>query len=58
MTDDSDEAVKFVTEELARVAKQVSVDALVSGTVNRNVVVKWAAALNAAQEGAHSRMWC
>jgi hypothetical protein len=39
-----------VTERLARAAKQVSVDVLVSGMVYGNAVVKLAAALNAVQE--------
>jgi hypothetical protein len=54
MTDDSDETVnaQLVMEGLARVAKQVAVDALASGMVDGNAVVRLAAALNIAQEGA------
>jgi Mg-chelatase subunit ChlI len=43
---------QLMTEGLARLAKQVCVDALVSGMVEANVVVKLAAALNAAPGGA------
>ena len=35
---------------LARVAKEVFIDALVGGMVDRNVVVKFVAALNAARK--------
>jgi staphylococcal nuclease domain-containing protein 1 len=62
MPDDSDATVnaQLVTEGLARVAKQGSVDVLSSGMVDGNAVVKLAAELNVAQEAARktrSGMW-
>jgi hypothetical protein len=62
MIDDSDETVnvQIVTEGLSRVAKQVSGDVHMSGTVDGNTVVKWAVALNVAQERVRktrTRIW-
>jgi endonuclease YncB( thermonuclease family) len=62
MADDSEETVNVLlaTEGLARVAKQATVDVLVSGIVNGTAVVKLAAELNVAREAARktrSGMW-
>jgi staphylococcal nuclease domain-containing protein 1 len=62
ITDASDETVnsQLVTEGLARVSKQASVDVLVGGMTDGNSVVILAAELNVAQEAARktrSGMW-
>jgi staphylococcal nuclease domain-containing protein 1 len=62
ITDASDETVnsQLVTEGLARVSKQTSVDVLVGGMTDGNSVVILAAELNVAQEAARktrSGMW-